>query len=228
MKQKTALITGANRGIGLEFVKQLREKNYEVFASCRFPEKANKLSSFLPEDNILHLDVSDLESISNAFETVKNQTDSIQLIINNAGVPGNRGELQNISFEDCVDSFSINALGPLFLTKTFLPLMQNGTKIVNISSLMGSIKDNRSGGYYSYRISKAAVNMVTKNLHNDLSKKGIIVVCMHPGWVRTRMGSPIAPISSKKSVVGMLQVLGDLNISDSGGFFNYKGEMLPW
>lgn len=150
----------------------------------------------------------------------------MDLLINNAGKFGMRVGLKKIKMDDQLITFQTNTLGPLFVTKHCRSLLGNGSTVVNISSLMGSIVDT-SGGYYSYRISKAALNMVTKNLHEELKGKGISVVSFHPGWVRTRMGSPIAPVSTKKSVSGMLKVL-EKNEDISGKFINFKGEELPW
>lgn len=228
MSTGTAFVTGANRGIGLEFVKQFRNNGFEVLASCRFPEKASKLFALVPEANIFKLNVASQESINGTSKSVSNRIDRLDCLINNAGLGEKRRGLRNADFENCLDILTVNALGPLFVTKAFLPLMVKGTKVVNITSLMGSIDDNRSGGCYGYRLSKAALNMVTKNLANDLSSRGIIVISIHPGWVRTRMGGPVASISTKTSVSGMLDVLEGLTIKESGSFFNYKGEELPW
>ncbi len=219
------LITGGNRGIGLEWVKQLSERGEAVYAGCREPESADKLKKIISDENIIALDVKDEDSIQAAVERLKSKTKPLDLLINNAGISG-FSKLQNIEMDDHLETFKTNTLGPLFVTKHCLALLEKGSTIVNMSSLMGSI-DDTSGSYYSYRISKAALNMVTKNLHQDLKGKGIRVVSFHPGWVRTRMGTPIAPVSTKRSVAGMLKVL-DEGKDISGKFINFKGEELPW
>ncbi|MDP6339052.1 MAG: SDR family oxidoreductase [Candidatus Marinimicrobia bacterium] len=221
------LITGGNRGLGLEWVKQLSGKEKIVFAGCREPKNADKLNKLIPSKNIFELDVANENSIRNVINQLKTRVNRLDLLINNAGIIGNRAGLKKMEIEDHLETFQTNTLGPLFVTKYCLPLLENGSTVVNISSLMGSIDDDTSGGSYSYRISKAALNMVSKNLHQDLNSRGISVVSFHPGWVRTRMGTPVAPVSTKRSVAGMLKVLEEQN-NISGKFINFKGEELPW
>ena len=168
----------------------------------------------------------DEQSIIDTVTELKSKVNHLDLLINNAGIIGSRDGLKKVEMDDHLDTFQTNTLGPLFVTKHCRSLLGKGSTVVNISSLMGSIDDS-SGGSYSYRISKAALNMVTKNLHQDLNSKGITVVALHPGWVRTRMGTPIAPVSKKRSVSGMLKVLEEQN-DISGKFINFKGEELPW
>ena len=219
-------ITGGNRGIGLEFAKQLSEKGHHVLAGFRNPKSTDKLKKIIPNENILHLNVIDEQSIIDTVTELKSRVNHLDLLINNAGIIGSRDGLKKIEMNDHLNTFQTNTLGPLFVTKHCRSLLGKGSTVVNISSLMGSIDDS-SGGSYSYRISKAALNMVTKNLHQDLNSKGITVVAFHPGWVRTRMGTPIAPVSKKRSVSGMLKVLEEQN-DISGKFINFKGEELPW
>ena len=219
-------ITGGNRGIGLEFAKQLSEKGHHVLAGFRNPKSTDKLKKIIPNENILHLNVIDEQSIIDTVTELKSRVYHLDLLINNAGIIGSRDGLKKVEMDDHLDTFQTNTLGPLFVTKHCRSLLGKGSTVVNISSLMGSIDDS-SGGSYSYRISKAALNMVTKNLHQDLNSKGIPVVAFHPGWVRTRMGTPIAPLSKNRSVSGMLKVLEEQN-DISGKFINFKGEGLPW
>ncbi|MBC8345749.1 MAG: SDR family oxidoreductase [Candidatus Marinimicrobia bacterium] len=219
-------ITGGNRGIGLEFAKQLSEKGHHVLVGFRNPESADKLKKIIPIENHLLLNVNDEQSIINMATNLKSRVNHLDLLINNAGIIGTRAGLKKVEMKDHLNTFQTNTLGPLFVTKHCRSLLGKGSTIANISSLMGSIDDS-SGGAYSYRISKAALNMVTKNLHKDLNSKGITVVAFHPGWVRTRMGTPIAPVSKKRSVRGMLKVLDEQN-DLSGKFINFKGEELPW
>ena len=219
-------ITGGNRGIGLEFAKQLSEKGHHVLAGFRNPKSTDKLKKIIPNENLLHLNVIDEQSIIDTVTELKSRVNHLDLLINNAGIIGSRDGLKKVEMNDHLDTFKTNTLGPLFVTKHCRSLLGKGSTIVNISSLMGSIDDS-SGGSYSYRISKSALNMVTKNLHQDLNSKGITVVAFHPGWVRTRMGTPIAPVSKNRSVSGMLKVLEEQN-DISGKFINFKGEELPW
>ena len=186
-------ITGGNRGIGLEFAKQLSEKGHHVLAGFRNPKSTDKLKKIIPNENLLHLNVIDEQSIIDTVTELKSRVNHLDLLINNAGIIGSRDGLKKVEMNDHLDTFKTNTLGPLFVTKHCRSLLGKGSTIVNISSLMGSIDDS-SGGSYSYRISKSALNMVTKNLHQDLNSKGITVVAFHPGWVRTRMGTPIAQI----------------------------------
>ncbi len=192
----------------------------------RNPESADKLKKIIPIENHLLLNVNDEQSIINMATNLKSRVNHLDLLINNAGIIGTRAGLKKVEMKDHLNTFQTNTLGPLFVTKHCRSLLGKGSTIANISSLMGSIDDS-SGGAYSYRISKAALNMVTKNLHKDLNSKGITVVAFHPGWVRTRMGTPIAPVSKKRSVRGMLKVLDEQN-DLSGKFINFKGEELPW
>ena len=219
-------ITGGNRGIGLEFAKQLSKKDWDIYVGCREPKKADKLKKIIPEDNIILLNVKLEDSIRAAVLVLKTKLERLDLIINNAGIIGNRAGLNKVEMDDHIETFMTNTIGPLFVTKYCLPLLGKDSTVVNISSLMGSI-DDTSGGSYSYRISKAALNMVTKNLQEDLKGKGISVVSFHPGWVRTRMGTPVAPVSTKRSISGMLKVLETKKNID-GKFINFKGEELPW
>ena len=161
----------------------------------------------IPEDNIILLDVKLEDSIRAAVHVLKTKLERLDLIINNAGIIGNRAGLNKVEMDDHIETFMTNAIGPLFVTKYCLPLLGKDSTIVNISSLMGSI-DDTSGGSYSYRISKAALNMVTKNPQEDLKGKGISVVSIHPGWVRTRLATAVAPVSTKRSISGMLKEIG--------------------
>ena len=171
-------ITGGNRGIGLEFAKQLSEKDWDIYVGCREPEKANKLKKIIPLDNIILLDVKLEDSIQSAVQVLKTKIERLDLIINNAGIIGNRAGLNKVEIDDHLETFMTNTIGPLFITKYCLPLLGKDSTVVNISSLMGSI-DDTSGGSYSYRISKAALNMLTKNLQEDL-KLSFLLKYPHP------------------------------------------------
>ena len=228
------LITGANRGLGLELTRQTLNEGERLFATCRRPEEAHDLHSMADEHpdrlSILPLDVMDEASIASAKEMVRTQTDHLDLLINNAGVnpPGER--LGDLEAETLLHTFHVNAVGPMMVTQQFLDLLRAGerSKIVNISSQMGSLIQKKSGGSYSYCTSKAALNMLTRALAFDLRSEGIIVVAMHPGWVRTDMGGSHAPLSPAKSVSGMLRVIDRLRPADTGRFLTWRGRKHPW
>ena len=150
----------------------------------------------------------------------------IQLLINNAGMMGQRGApLAELDMDSVMQTFSVNAVGPLRVTQALLPVLRAGkAKVVNISSTMGSIADNRSGGALDYRLSKAALNMLSRNLAHELAHDGIVVVSLHPGWVQTDMGGANAPLAVDASVGALLKVIDRLRPEDSGGFLNQRGE----
>ncbi|MFH1853302.1 MAG: SDR family oxidoreductase [Candidatus Neomarinimicrobiota bacterium] len=226
---KTAFITGANRGLGLEFVRQLTAKNYRVFAGCRRPDRAGRLAELIPAEQLLAIDISDPSSINTACGLLLERTAVLSLLINNAGIGGEADQsLEAVDYNLALATFKTNTLGPLQVTRHLLPALTSGTVIANISSRMGSVADNGSGGYYGLRLSKAALNMVSKNISLELAGRGIIVLNLHPGWVRTDMGGPDAPLTVSESIAGMLQVIDQAGIADSGKFIDYRGNELPW
>jgi NAD(P)-dependent dehydrogenase (short-subunit alcohol dehydrogenase family) len=209
-------------------VKQLKTRGYEIFAGCRNPGDARKLEALVGLERMIAMDVADLQAIGDMARKLQSSINRLDLLINNAGVPGERGSWKKLESESAINTFRVNALGPVLVTRELRNLLGENSRVVNITSRMGSIADNRSGRYYSYRMSKAALNMATRNLALELRSKGVIVVALHPGWVRTRMGSMVAPLSTIKSVKGMIQVLESSTLSDSGKFFDYTGQELPW
>ena len=224
----TILITGANRGIGLELAKQFHAEGWKVWATSRSISNARELIGIISYENVIELDVSQSDQVMAMENQLREQNVKLRCLINNAGVMTDRVGIDKVSQDDMVQAFKVNSASPVMLVQTLLPMLKSGCKIVNISSLMGSITDNSSGGYYSYRMSKAALNMAVRSMSMDLQKKNIAVYALHPGWVRTRMGSAIAPVSKKRSVNGMIDVIDQLSISDTGKFYNFKGEELPW
>lgn len=229
------VITGANRGIGLEFTREYLEEGQRAFALCRHPESAADLSALrreYPEAlTVVPCDVTDEVSVQHAFEDVQARVDGIEVLINNSGTYGRKGgSVRDLDFREMEAAFEVNTLGPLRMTRSFLPLLEAGTnpKVINITSLMGSIHDNGSGGSYAYRLSKAALNMATRNLAHDLKEAEIVCVAVHPGWVKTDMGGPEAPLQVDDSVSNMLRLIDSLDLQHSGGFFNYRGRELPW
>jgi len=231
---KTTLITGANRGIGLEFSRQFAADGWCVLACSRHPEKSdalNKLAAKYPEQITVHaLDVADHEQIKRLAQTLANK--SIDLLISNAGVySGPKGcSFGDIDYEAWAYAFLVNTMAPLRMAEAFTPQITRSSKkiIVTITSKMGSVADNSRGGSYIYRSSKSAVNMVVKSLAIDLRSIGIIAVLLHPGWVRTDMGGPSGLISTKQSVSGMRNVICQLVLTDSGKFIAYDGQIIPW
>ena len=224
--QMTVLVTGANRGIGLEFVKQLRERGFPVIGTARKPEQATELKAL--GARVIQLDVTDADSIAAMAEALEGQ--KIGLLINNAGISGHSAaSFEATDFDQIGWTFEVNSLGPMRVTQALLPNVLAGSQktVVHISSILGSIEKNR-GGMYGYRASKAALNMFNRSLAIELKDRGVTTVVMHPGWVKTDMGGAGADITVDVSVAGMLDVIGGLGPEDTGRFFDYQGEELPW
>lgn len=221
-KMKTLLITGANRGIGLEFCRQYAQAGWRVLACCRHPSKALEL----PGVEIHQLDVGDAEQIRKL--TAHLSGESIDLLINNAGIYPDSGGFGKLDYSKWMKAFEINAMAPLRMAEAFCRQMKRNGTIATLTSKMGSLADNTSGGEYPYRSSKAAANMVVKSMAIDLKSSGIISVALHPGWVKTDMGGPNALILVEESVSGMRRVIEKLEPSDSGKFLSYDGMEIPW
>ncbi len=219
---KTALITGANRGIGLELAKQLQQKQYHVIAACRQPSEALQQLDCQIETQF---DVTDASSVQQLAEKLSHQ--SIDLIINNAGILQGMG-LDNLDYDAMRRQYEVNTLGPLRVTEHFLSNLSNGSKVAIITSRMGSMADNTSGGQYGYRASKAAVNMVGCSLAHDLKPQGIAVALLHPGYVRTGMTGNKGMINTDESARGLIQRIEQLNLDNTGGFWHTDGNELPW
>ncbi len=229
----TVLITGANRGLGLEFVRQYAAEGWQVIAACRNPETAGDLQKLAAGSDgrirVLPMDVSDSASVKAAAG--KLGAEAIDLLINNAGVggPGNQvlGRLDYAAWSKVLDT---NTLGPMRVSEAFLEQVARSRdrRIVTITSGMGSIADNTSGGRFAYRSSKAAVNMAMKSLAVDLAPRGITCVVLSPGWVRTDMGGPGGTLSPEQSIRAMRSVIASLSPKDTGRFLNLSGEDYPW
>lgn len=229
----TLLITGANRGLGLEFVKQYAAAGWRVLAACRVPQEADALQALAaasPGRVTLHaLDIADFAAIDTLARQLHDTP--IDLLINNAGVyPDRNSSFGHINYEAWPQAFRINTMAPLKMAEAFVGNLElgQGKTIATISSKMGSLDDNTSGSYYLYRSSKTAVNMVVKSLSLDLAPRGIRAVVLHPGWVQTDMGGPNALITAATSVAGMRQVLERLTAEDSGRFISFDGTEIPW
>jgi NAD(P)-dependent dehydrogenase (short-subunit alcohol dehydrogenase family) len=233
---RRVMVTGGNRGLGLEFVRQCLARGDLVFAGCRRPENAvdlQALSSAHPGRlTVLNLDVTDDAVIDASVEVVCSQVNGLELLINNAGAYP-RGETPiTINVTTMLRAFHLNSVAPMIVAQRCLDLLEAGDrpKIVNISSKMGSLwwKEKEGGGDYSYCSSKAALNMLTRTLALDLRSEGIIVVAMNPGWVQTDMGGSAADLTPAESVHGMLNVIERLIEADTGKFFTWEGQEHPW
>ncbi len=223
----TSLVTGAGRGIGLELVRQLRARGDDVIATVRRPEAGAALAEL--GARVEALDVDDPASVDSLAARLEGTP--VDLLINNAGVYGQRGaDLDSLDLEDALATFRTNALGPLRVTRALLPALRAGAgkRVVQVTSKMGSIDDNGSGGSYGYRASKAALNALNRSLSVDLAPEGFTCVVLHPGWVQTDMGGSAAPVSVEESARGMLAVLDGLGPGDTGRFFDFRGEEIPW
>lgn len=215
------LITGANRGIGLELCRQFNERGDEVIASCRKSSAAlNKLGVKVVED----VDVTDDQAVQALARAVTGMR--IDVLVNDAGIL-TRETLEDLDFERIRRQFEVNSLGPLRVTKTLLPNLKNGSKVAIVSSRVGSIGDNGSGGNYGYRMSKAAVNMAGVNLAHDLQERGIAVVLLHPGMVATQMTGRQG-IKPAEAAAGLIARIDELTLERTGRFMHANGEELPW
>lgn len=217
----TVLLTGANRGIGLELTRQLRARGDQVIAVCRSSSPELDALDVRVEAGV---DVTDDTSVAALSKKLGDLP--IDVVINNAGIL-ERNSLDNLDFDSIRRQFEINSLGPLRLTHALLPRLHSGSKVAIITSRMGSIEDNGSGSHYGYRMSKAAVNIAGKSLAVDLAPKGIFVAIIHPGMVKTRM-TGWSGIEADESARGILARIGALNAENTGTFWHQNGEVLPW
>ncbi|MGI9271055.1 MAG: SDR family oxidoreductase [Woeseiaceae bacterium] len=217
----TILITGSNRGIGLQLCKQFAARGDDVIAVCR---SSNAELDALPVRVVAGVDVGDAAGMPILKEAVDDQ--HIDVLLNNAGI-FLHDNLESIDFDAISEQFRVNTLGPLRVTEALLDNLAKGSKVIIITSRMGSIEDNTSGGYYGYRASKTAVNQVGMSLRHDLGPRGIDVALLHPGMVATEMTGGQG-ISVKDSAKGLINRIDDLNNENSGGFWHAEGYKLPW
>lgn len=221
------IVTGANRGIGLELARQLAARGAHVEAACRKPEDARELQATGAR---LHaVDVADDASVA-GFARALHDT-PIDLVINNAGIYGNpRQRLQDFDYRSALAAFDTNALGALRMSQAFLPHLRRGAgkKLVHISSDMGSITGTTAPGDLAYRMSKAALNLMSRSIALELHDDRIVSVLFHPGWVRTDMGGPHAPLLAADVARGLLARIDALELADSGSFLDYKGAKVGW
>lgn len=217
----TVLVTGCNRGIGLQLCKQLAERGDEVIAVCR--SESSELNE-LGVRVIAGIDVSRGDAMPRLKSAIGDQR--IDILINNAGIL-RRDKLGELNYEEMTEQFQVNTLGPLRVTEALLDNLTEGSKVAIVTSRVGSIDDNSSGGYYGYRASKTAVNQIGTNLKHDLLPRGIAVALLHPGLVATEMtgGQGISPADS---AAGLIQRIDELTLDNSGGFWHAEGYVLPW
>jgi NAD(P)-dependent dehydrogenase (short-subunit alcohol dehydrogenase family) len=229
----SVLITSANRGLGLEFAAQYLSANWHVYAACRRPQAAESLRELAGNRtdriDILPMDVASAASVGAAAESLHGR--AIDLLINSAGIIGPSGQRTgHLDYASWAQVLDVNTLGPMRVTEAFLEHLARSDRklVVTITSGMGSIADNTSGGSIAYRSSKAAVNMAMRSAAIDLRQRGIACVVVNPGWVKTDMGGPNATLSAEASVTAMRQLIESLGLEQSGKFFNYDGRDYPW
>lgn len=247
MYAQSVLITGCNRGIGLELVKQLANKTEALFAGCRKPDAAKELLEIAESHkniSVLELDVTNEHSIQTAVKKVSNIVgkNGLNCLINNAGV-ANKGESQihTITAKGLRDLYEVNAVAPAMMVKAFLPLLKQASSacdgdvmsvsraaVLNVSSELSSIEKNIKAGVYGYRMSKIALNMLTMNLSIELKQHRILAVSLHPGWVKTDMGGKRARVKVFDSVEKLINVTSNFTETSNGLLYSWEGEILPW
>jgi len=238
MEMRFCLVTGANRGLGLEFTRQLLARGDRVVATCRHPGKAAALNALAGEYpgrlHVLPLDVSDPKSIAGLVRELplldagEGEGARLELLVNCAGVLHSGERFGSVAAATLEDSFRTNAMGPLLLTQALAPVLADGARVANLSSVLGSIASVARFGTPSYNLSKAAQNMATALLAQALQPRGIVVLALHPGWARTDMGGDNATVPVPDAVAGLLRVIDRATARDSGSFHDWRGETLPW
>ncbi|WP_045223707.1 SDR family oxidoreductase [Methyloterricola oryzae] len=229
----TVLVTGANRGIGLEFCRQYAEAGWKVLACCRNPSAAHELQGLAARHSGVSVHELDVARFGQA-DTLSAQLggETIDVLLANAGIYGDhdRHGFGALDYGRWQETMTVNALAPVKLLEAFLPQLQRSERklMVAITSLMGSMADNRGGGALFYRSSKAALNAAMRTLSIDLRPRGVGFIILHPGWVQTDMGGLQAPTSVTESVAGMRKVIDEFQMGDTGCFVNFRGETLPW
>jgi NAD(P)-dependent dehydrogenase (short-subunit alcohol dehydrogenase family) len=238
--RRNCLITGANRGIGLEFARQLLVRGEHVIAACRHPGKATALNALAGEFpgrlHTLPLEVADAKSRAGLVHELPlllgehndGTPGKLDLLVNNAGVLHSGERFGHVEATTLEDSFRTNAIGPFLLAQALAPLLNDGARIANLSSVMASIASRNEFRSPSYCSSKAAQNMLTVELACALATRGIVVLALHPGWVQTDMGGDGASVAPQESVQGLLQVIDTATPAQSGAFLDWRGAAVPW
>lgn len=215
----SVLITGANRGLGLEFVRQYQADGWEVIATARQPSP--ELDSL--GVRVERLDMADADAVA----VFRAGVDRLDLLVANAGTYGPRDADSADEAREWLETFAVNTVAPYLLAKAVLPQVRAADgKLIAVSTRMGSLADNGSGGFLAYRSSKTALNMAWRTL--ALANPDLTSAVLHPGWVQTRMGGANAPVTPAESIAGMRRVIEQLSPQDSGEFFDYRGERVPW
>ena len=225
----TVFITGANRGLGFEFAKQYAADGWRVIAACRDPAKAEALSAVEGDVQVETMDVDNDASVASLSDKLKDE--AIDLLINNAGIYGPKHlSAEDMDYEAWGRVLRTNTMSPFRVTMAFLQQVRNSDQkiIATLSSKMGSLNENQDGGEYIYRSSKAALNAALKGLSYDLADAGIRIMLMHPGWARTDMGGPSAPLLPADGVAGLRKVLAGIKDGETGVFYDYNGGELAW
>lgn len=231
-------ISGTNRGLGLEFVKQYLLRGDQVIATCRNPKDSQELNELKKSYNenltIFKLDVTNKKEREEVYINIRDNFGSIDIFINNAGIPAGGGSnsyiLGELHAEDMLKVFSVNSIAPVLLVELFLDLIKKGNnpKIINITSGLSSLTRKNWVFRYSYCASKTALNMFSKLMALQLKDEGIIVIPLHPGHVKTDLGGSFAPLNPKESIEGMIRVIESLTMDDTGKFIDWRNEELPW
>ena len=222
----TIMITGASRGLGLEFARQFYNEECRVIATCRNPKNANELNA-IGDIDVHSLDVTDDESVANLADKLRGE--NIDILINNAGVIGQRDGFGRLDYDIWAETMDTNVFGPMRVAEAFRDNVMNSEKkqMIFITSRMGSITEAVPNAYV-YRSSKAALNMAVKCLSAELGEQGLIAVLFHPGHVQTDMGGQAAPVTPQKSIEGMKNQIVALTRDDNGRFLSYDGRQIPW
>ncbi|HLV34713.1 MAG TPA: SDR family oxidoreductase [Spirillospora sp.] len=230
------LITGSNRGIGLELARQYAQRGAMVFATCRSPQSADELNALAHQHEhmrVVQLDAGDPASIAAAADAVRAQVDGLEVLINNGAVNPRDDRVRTfgqLEPEPILDVLRINAIGPILVAQAFADLLRRGdrARVVNISSGAGSLTRQANGCGYTYNASKAALNMFSRCLAGTLKSDGIVTIMLNPGWVRTDMGGSGANLSVEQSAQGIINVTEKLTMDDNGAFLQWDGQTLPW
>lgn len=234
-RPRRIILTGASRGLGLEFTRSWLAAGHHVVALARSASTSDGLAKLAADhgDALHRLDmtVADEQSVVRTCEQIGETWDAADLLLNNAGIYKHKGDtLADLDLDDCLESIKVNTLGPIRMARALRPLLRKGNqpRIINMTSLMGSLADNSSGGSWGYRMSKTALNMASRNMAHELASDGIIAVVIHPGWVRTDMGGVGAPLTIEEAVASMTRAMDNFTIAQAGGFYDRNGEPLPW
>ena len=229
----TVMITGTNRGLGFEFVKQYAAGGWRVFAACRHPTSADSLRLLAERSKglveVVTMDVTDLRSVKQAAAQIENG--AVDVLINSAGIEGKpHQKAGNVDYESWAAVFNVNTMGPLRVTESFIDHLSRSERklAVTLTSSMGSLTENTSGGSIAYRSSKAAVNMVMRSAAIDFAPRGVACVLINPGWVKTDMGGTRASLTPEESVVALKRLIETLGSAESGKFFDYDGREHAW